>query len=60
MTEDLKINQSEYAQEKQDAMRLIQAGNRTGDGEVKKIGQARLRVLEGRPTPEDLDLLEKK
>lgn len=55
-------NEENYlkSQEKHDAMRLIELGNRTRDAEVKKVGQARLRILEGRPTPEDLDLLERK
>ena len=47
------------AQEADDANKLIKIANRTGDTEMLKIGQARLRFALGRPTPEDLELLEK-
>lgn len=40
-----------------DAMRLIQMGNRNGDELTKKIGQARLRVMEDRATEEDFEIL---
>ena len=44
-------------QERFDAMNLIRTGNRTGDILTKRMGQARLRLLENRATPEDLELL---
>ncbi len=47
---------SEISQEKQAVLRLIQAGNANKDKETVKIAQARLRILEGRPTPEDLEM----
>lgn len=40
-----------------DAFRLIKAGIKLGDDLMKRIGQARLRVLEDRATDEDLELL---
>jgi len=40
-----------------DAMNLIRTGNRTGDELTQRIGKARLRVLEGRETDGDRDLL---
>ena len=43
------------SQERMDAMKLIQ----TGDPEAMKIGRARLRYLEGRETPEDIEEFEK-
>lgn len=36
---------------------LIQAGNKNNDELTKKIGQARLRLLENRETADDLVLL---
>jgi hypothetical protein len=43
--------------ERFDALNLIRTGNKGGDGLTKRIGQARLRVLENRPNVEDLELL---
>lgn len=40
-----------------DAFRLIKAGIKLGDDLMKKIGQARVRLLEDRATDEDLELL---
>ncbi|HKB88044.1 MAG TPA: hypothetical protein VKC53_00160 [Patescibacteria group bacterium] len=57
MTENPKPNDAEYAQEIHDAMRLIQIGNKTKDAQVKRIGQARVRILQDRPTIEDLELM---
>jgi hypothetical protein len=47
------------AQEADDANKLIRIARKTGDNEMLKIGQARLRFALGRPTAEDLELLEK-
>ena len=44
-------------QEKYDAKRLIQIGSLTKDELTKKIGQARLRIQEGRATLDDYELL---
>ena len=58
--EELPEERAALAQERQDAANLIKTGNRTGDELTKRVGQARLRRLEGRATPEDLELLGKK
>lgn len=47
------------AQERQDALKLISTGNRLGDPLMVRIGQIRLRFVEGRETPEDLEFMEK-
>ncbi len=39
------------------ALTLIKADMRLGDDLMKKIGQARVRLIEGRETDEDLELL---
>lgn len=43
------------SQEQMDAMRLIDIGKRTEDAETLEIGRARMRMLLGRPRPEDME-----
>lgn len=45
------------SQERQNIQRLFQAGKRNNDPETIRVAQARLRLLEGRETLEDLELL---
>lgn len=59
---DLKSSSPENwlaAQEHQDARRLIEIGIRNNDPEALNIGRARLRMLTGRETPDDLELFRK-
>lgn len=58
-TEKQIVDKASKEQERYDAMNLIRVGNRTKDDFTKLIGQARLRVLEGKETLEDLELLGK-
>jgi hypothetical protein len=47
------------SQEHKDARRLIEIGSRTNDIEMVKIGQAKMRYLLGRETPDDEELFNK-
>ncbi len=57
--EPVRIPEGDDEEERFTAFQLIKMGIATGDEFTRQMGQARLRFLEGRPTIEDLELLEK-